>query len=131
MAATDPRFLRAVANHVVLPPDLPGGADKNLPQINGDLLRRTQDACTELKAVIKDEFQQELSLLESSLDYCYFTHTSAHLDSLQLQRAFRRLREGEVLIIHVNEQNAGVLVRYGTGWVSQSLSCLHRSLTVV
>ncbi|KIW67043.1 hypothetical protein PV04_06320 [Phialophora macrospora] len=115
MAAVGAAILRAVANHVVLPPDLPGGVDKNLPDINGDLLRRAQDACTELKAAIKSEFQQELSLLESSLDYCYFIHTSAHLDSLQLQRAFRRLQQGEILIIHVNEQNAGLLVRYGMG----------------
>jgi hypothetical protein len=114
MAAADAAFLRAVANHIVLPPDLPGGVEKNLPEINGDLLRRAQDACTEMRAAINSEFQQELSLLESSLDYCYFIHTSAHLDSLQLQRAFRRLQEGEILIVHVHEQNAGLLVRHGT-----------------
>jgi hypothetical protein len=115
MAAADARFLRAVANHIILPPDLPGGVDKNLPEINGDLLQRAQDACTALKAAVKDEFQKELSLLESSLDYCYYVHTSAHLDSKQLQRAFRRLQDGEILIIHVNEQNAGLLVRHGAG----------------
>ncbi|EXJ58525.1 hypothetical protein A1O7_05951 [Cladophialophora yegresii CBS 114405] len=113
MAAADAAFLRAVATHMILPPDLPGGVDRNLPEIDGDLLRRAQDACTELKATIHSEFQRELSLLESSLDYCYFTHSSAHLDSLQLQRAFRRLQEGEILIIHVHEQNAGLLVRHG------------------
>ena len=115
MAAADPKLLRAVANHIVLPPDLPGSVDKNLPQINCDLLQRAQDACTALKAALKTDFQNELSLLESSLDYCYYVHTSAHLDSLQLQRAFRRLQEGEILIIHVNAQNAGLLVRRGVG----------------
>ncbi|OCT51497.1 hypothetical protein CLCR_07876 [Cladophialophora carrionii] len=115
MAAADSTFLRAVANHIILLPDLPGGLDRNLPKIDGDLLRRAQDACTELKRTVQSEFQRELSLLESSLDYCYFTHSSAHLDSLQLQRAFRRLQEGEILIVHINEQNAGLLVRHGTG----------------
>ena len=115
MAAADAKFLRAVANHIVLPPDLPGGVDKNLPEINGDLLRRTQDACAALKVALKGEFQQELSLLESSLDCCYYIHTSAKLDAVQLQRALRRLQEREILVIHVNEQNAGLLVRHGRG----------------
>ena len=116
MAAADARFLRAVANHIILPPDLPGGVDKNLFQINNDLLQRAQDACSSLKAAVKDEFQKELGLLRSSLDHCRYIHTSAHLDSLQLQRAFRRLQEGETLIVHVNEQNAGLLIRRGAGY---------------
>ncbi|KIW30928.1 uncharacterized protein PV07_02619 [Cladophialophora immunda] len=118
MATVEARLLRSVANHIVLPPDLPGHVDKDLPEIDGDLLRRAQDACIELRTAVGDHFQEELRLLENSLDYGFFIHTAAHLDSLQLQRAFRRLRTGEILLIHIDEQNAGLLVRNGVGdWV--------------
>ncbi|OQV10858.1 hypothetical protein CLAIMM_14784 [Cladophialophora immunda] len=115
MATVETRLLRSVANHIVLPPDLPGHVDKDLPEIDGDLLRRAQDACIELRSAVGDHFQEELRLLENSLDYGFFIHTAAHLDSLQLQRAFRRLRTGEILLIHIDEQNAGLLVRNGVG----------------
>ena len=115
MAPADAKFLRAVANHILLPPDLPGSLDRNLADINRDLLIRAQDACATLKATNKKEFQKELALLGSSLEHCQYLHISAHRDSHQLRRAFRELKPGEILIIYVNEQNAGLLVRHGAG----------------
>ncbi|OAG39983.1 hypothetical protein AYO21_05856 [Fonsecaea monophora] len=113
MDTTNAKLLRAVVNHVVLPPNLPEKVDNNLEEINRDLLLRVRDACLELDTVTKGEFQQQLGLLQSSLDHCQNIHASVHLDSLQLQRAFRRLQIGEVLVIHISEQNAGLLVRHG------------------
>ena len=115
MVTAEARLLRSVANHIVLPPDLPGHVDKNLLEIDSDLLRRAQDACIELRTAVRDQFQEGLRLLENSLDYGFFIQTTAHLDRLQLQRAFRRLRTGETLLVYIDEQNAGLLVRYGTG----------------
>ncbi|KIX98277.1 uncharacterized protein Z520_05578 [Fonsecaea multimorphosa CBS 102226] len=114
MANPNAKLLRAVLNHVILPPDLPDKIDNNLDEINRDLLLRIQDACTELEAATKGKYGQELGLLQSSLDHCLSIHASVYLDTLQLQRAFRRLKAGEILIIHVSEQNAGLLIRHGT-----------------
>ncbi|KIW32045.1 uncharacterized protein PV07_03620 [Cladophialophora immunda] len=114
MATSSARLLRAVVNHVLLPPDLPDKIDNNLAEINRDLLLRVQKACIELGIATKGEYRQELRLLQSSLDHCFRIHASTYLDKLQLQRAFCRLRVGEILIVHINEQNAGLLIRHGT-----------------
>lgn len=115
MATSDVSLLRAVVNHVVLPPDVPGSIDRNLFEINRDLLRRLQNACSELQEQTKGEFQKELDLLHTSLDHCQSIHASQYLDSTLLQVAFRKLQDGETLIIYVIEQNAGLLVQHGTG----------------
>ncbi len=114
MSTYDSNLLRAVVNHLILPPDLPGTVEKDLADIDRNLLLRVRDACNELKAATKGEFDQELDSLGNSLEHCVNIHHAAHLDSLELQRAFRRLNTGEVLIIHVYEQNAGLLIRHGT-----------------
>lgn len=107
------RLLRSVFNHVVLPPNVPGGADKNLSDINHDLLTRTHNACAQIRTSLNGHYAKELDLLLSSLVHCRSLHTSLYLDCTQLQRAFRGLKDGEALIIHIVEQNAGLLVRYG------------------
>ena len=114
MSTNDSNLLRSVANHLILPPDLPGTVDKDLADIDRNLLLRVRGACSELKAATKGEFDQELDLLGSSLEHCVNIRHAAHLDSLELQRAFRRLNAGEILIVHVYEQNAGLLIRHGT-----------------
>ncbi|OAP60693.1 hypothetical protein AYL99_05695 [Fonsecaea erecta] len=115
MMTLDPKLLRAVVNHIVLPPDIPDKIENNLAEINQELVLRVQDACTELETATKGEYREELGFLRSSLEHCFLIHTSAHLDATQLQCAFRRLQVGEILIIHVSEQNAGLLIRRGTG----------------
>ncbi|KIV78785.1 hypothetical protein PV11_06395 [Exophiala sideris] len=114
----DPKLLRGVFNHVVLPPNVPGSADKNLSEINCDLLGRIHTACTQLRENLGGHYDKELDLLLRSLVHCQSLHTSLHLDSAQLQRAFRSLKHGEVLIIHVVEQNAGLLISYGSNSLS-------------
>lgn len=115
MAATDGiSLLRGVANHIVLPPDLPGTVDANLAEINQDLLLRVKDASCELKALTNGLFEKELDLLNTSLDHCQKIHHALHLDKCELQRTFRALKKGEILPIHVYKQNAGLLVWHGT-----------------
>lgn len=114
MSSSDNNLLRAVANHLLLPPDLPGTVDQNLAEIDKNLLHRVRAACKELKVATNGEFEQELELLETSLEHCDKIHHAAHLDSLELQRAFCRLKAGETLIIHVYQQNAGLLIHHGT-----------------
>lgn len=127
MATTEAKQLRAVVNHVVLPPDLPGSVDKDILDINQILLLRLRNACSELKICMKGEYLEGLELLERSLDHCQSLHLSPHLDSAQLQRAFRTLQDGETLMIHVEKQNAGLLVRRGTGYGLQFRSTRHGS----
>jgi hypothetical protein len=115
MATAEARLLRAVANHVLLPPDLPGGVDKNLSEISRDLLRRVRAACVDMNFALEGEHRQVLNSLRTSLDYCERMHTSLTLDSTQLQWAAQQLSEQEILIIHVQEQNAGLLIRHGAG----------------
>jgi len=115
MLLTDLHLLRSVYNHVVLPPDIPGRLDSNLLAINQDLLLRVQNACSEVASATGAEFGREINFLRKSLNYCWCIHISQYLDSSQLQSAFRDLNDGESLIIHVVEQNAGLLVRRNIG----------------
>ncbi|KAI1616493.1 hypothetical protein EDD36DRAFT_415389 [Exophiala viscosa] len=110
----DPKLLRGVFNHVVLPPNVPGSADKNLSEINCDLLGRLHTACAQLKASLDGHYVKELDLLLCSLAQCRSLHTSLHPDAAQLLGAFRSLKDGEVLIVHIVEQNAGLLINYGS-----------------
>lgn len=113
MAAADQyNLLRSVVNHIVLPPDLPGTTDPHLADVDQDLLLRVKDACCELRSLAKGLFEEPLDLLNSSLNHCQNIHHALHLDNHELQQAFRGLKEGEILIIHVYEQNAGLLVRH-------------------
>ncbi|KAI1629950.1 hypothetical protein EDD37DRAFT_671712 [Exophiala viscosa] len=114
----DPKLLRGVFNHVVLPPNVPGSADKNLSEINCDLLGRLHTACAQLKASLDGHYVKELDLLLCSLAQCRSLHTSLHLDAAQLLGAFRSLKDGEVLIVHIVEQNAGLLIDYGSDSLS-------------
>ncbi|EXJ68180.1 uncharacterized protein A1O5_08795 [Cladophialophora psammophila CBS 110553] len=103
MATSSAKLLCAIVNHLVLPPDLPDNVDKNLAEVNHELLQRVQNACRELDSAIKGEFQQELRLLQSSL--AHSCNYSEHFVDWQVD---------EILIVHVSEQNTGLLVRHGT-----------------
>jgi hypothetical protein len=87
-------LLPAAYNHVVLPPDLPGNLDPNLFEVNLNLLLRFQEACTEIASSTGVKFQQELTLLCKSLNFCRQIHASPYLDRGQLEGAFRDLSDG-------------------------------------
>lgn len=112
MTSPNPQ-LQAVVNHVLLPPNLPGSVEQNPHQINLDLIARLQRACEELRQSTNSLFGSELEHLGRSLRNCRLIHSSHCLDSHALEDAFQNLEEGGIIIIHVVEQNAGILVRRG------------------
>jgi len=120
-------LLRAVVNHIVLPPDIPGSSDRDAHEINQDLLFRLQIACNELSEATEGRFKQVLDHLSTSLIYCQSLHSSQYLDKTCLQRVFRQLGNGEILIIHVTKQNSGLLVRRGTKYVSPQVFLVHKA----
>ena len=91
--------LESIFNHVVLPPKLPGQQDSDIDDVNHAVLARLIRACDTLA-----------QLPGHSLRLCHRLN-QGRLEKASLQQAFDSLGPDELLILHVVEQNAAVLIR--------------------
>jgi hypothetical protein len=106
-AAFDARL--AVYSHLVLPPRLPGRQDAKLIQIGNDLLERLIKATRLLASLSNQNGQWEC--LRRALQTCKVVNEGGKLNKASLLSTFRDLKDNDFLILHVTEQNAGLLVR--------------------
>ncbi|EER23013.1 hypothetical protein CPC735_020410 [Coccidioides posadasii C735 delta SOWgp] len=97
-------------NHVALPPCLPGKQEENIIQIEHELLVRLQDAAR----VLQDQSNAGLGDIWDRVHYileiCKTANARRKLDKARLLAEFRKLQRHRPLILHVTEQNAGLLV---------------------
>jgi len=103
-------LLLDIVNHVVLPPKLPHQTDANPDLVEAALASRLRDAAASLKELttgkLSEEWQRVYAILQSAT-----TLNAAHrLDSTSLLPAFQSLQPGFLLILHIPEQNAGLLI---------------------
>ncbi|KAI1855789.1 hypothetical protein JX265_012234 [Neoarthrinium moseri] len=102
--------LRAVFNHLVLPYHLPGRADDDADALSHDVLRRLISACDVILDMADEPWKQSFQNLKRSLDVCSQLNVGG-IDKMALLDHFRKLCPGYMLILHVREQNAALLIR--------------------
>jgi hypothetical protein len=104
-------LLESIFNHLVLPPDIPGAQDSDLDALARDILERLVRATTVAQnAAEESPWKDAYHSLQCSFETC----AELNNGSLERRRLFRHLQDlaqGQVLILYINEQNAGLLIR--------------------
>lgn len=106
--------LLSVINHVILPPRVPAGEDCGAV-INQELLKRLIEAAQSIRDHTSSKCLLEWEQLLSGLKASQALNSEDHLDKATLLDRLRALSPGTFLILHVLNQNAGVLV-YRQAW---------------
>lgn len=103
--------LESIFHHMVLPLNVPGRQDSDIEDVAHALVDRLIRACDTLVNLCENqECTKGLTPLRRSLEICREINLG-HLSKTSMLREFRRLERNHVLILHVVEQNAAVLVR--------------------
>ncbi|KAI1132344.1 hypothetical protein F5Y10DRAFT_294105 [Nemania abortiva] len=108
-------LLGSVFNHLVLPPKIPGAQDSNVEAISDRVLLRMIHATDTAMALTTDmPWRKQYEDLRDSLQACLELNRG-HLEQGSLVKHFRKLDLGKTIILYLNEQNAGLLVRLDKG----------------
>ncbi|KAL1963349.1 hypothetical protein VTN77DRAFT_8470 [Rasamsonia byssochlamydoides] len=108
------QVLEATFNHVVLPPRLPGKRDQEIEKIEKDLVARLLRAVNCLidlsSTATRDASTNAWYCLRRSLEICQTIH-DGQIDKVRLVEAFSSIQSEVGIILHITEQNAGLLVQ--------------------
>lgn len=110
-SASLPSTLELLFNHVALPPRLPGKHDHKIEDIEYAMTVRLLNASRELRDLMYKEFGDQWDTICRSLQICKTVNAGGKLNKASLVVEFRRLEPKDLLILHVTEQNAGLIVR--------------------
>ena len=106
------RQLPSQLQHVVLTPVLPGKREHDLVGIESSLLDRLIEATKHIRDTID---QAETHRFWDKVRYVLTISKSIHSDTAvnksRLCSEFAELQPGNTIIIHIEQQNAGLLVR--------------------
>jgi hypothetical protein len=102
-------MLDELFNHLVFPPRLPGAQSK-IAAVEKALLDRLQYTAAALHDQVPSQFRVSYEALQTSLQACRNIHINRNLDRQTLTRELLKLQPNIVLILHITEQNAGVLI---------------------
>lgn len=108
MAAPDKyatMMMEALANHITLPPQLPGRKDPKLNQVDANLVVFVLDS------LLKFGPTGQYDVLRRALRSSKVVNAGGRLEKDTLLAAFLQLQDGEFLILHIEEQNCGLVVR--------------------
>ncbi|KAI0172821.1 hypothetical protein GGR52DRAFT_591328 [Hypoxylon sp. FL1284] len=103
-------LLQAVFNHLVLPPQVPGGQDADIEGLSSNVLARMTHACEAAESLVDSPWSKAFQSVRASLEACRALNSGC-LEKSTLCYYFRHLQADQVLILHVVEQNAAVLIR--------------------
>ena len=110
MAATSCR-LSSQLHHIVLPPLLPGQREKNLTEIENSLNDRLVEAAKVIRNFASPESYQLWDAVRRTLLVSKSICLAGAVNSHRLIDEFGLLPSGTTLILHIAEQNAGLLIR--------------------
>jgi hypothetical protein len=102
-------MLDELFNHLVFPPRLPGAQSK-IAAVEKALLDRLQSTAATLLDQVPGQFRASYEALQTSLQACRNIHINRNLDRRTLARELLNLQPNIILILHITEQNAGVLI---------------------
>jgi hypothetical protein len=105
----------ALFNHLVLPPRLPGKQDNRIEDIEHELITRALLASRTIRDLVDIDFRDRWDSVRRSLETCRAVNLGGKLDRTLLLKELRSIQSGEVLILHIAQQNAGLLIRHHQG----------------
>ena len=103
--------LESLFNHVALPPRLPAKQETNIEQIEHALTARLLDASRVLIDLTNIEFGEHWDHIRRLLQSCKVVNAGGRINKTSLLAALRSLGRNDLLILHIAEQNAGLLIR--------------------
>ncbi|KAI0393574.1 hypothetical protein F5Y17DRAFT_466837 [Xylariaceae sp. FL0594] len=104
-------LLESVFNHLVLPPEIPGAQEGDQESIARHILERLVRAITTLQNITEESpWRDACQALQRSFETCIDLNNGP-LDRCRLLKQLQSLSPGQVLILYVREQNAGLLIR--------------------
>ena len=98
-------LMEALANHITVPPQLPGKRDPKLSQIESVFIAFLLSSITKLGP------NGEYDVLRRALQASKVVNAGGRLQKETLLAALSKLQEGEFLILHIVEQNCGLVIR--------------------
>ncbi|KAL8366658.1 hypothetical protein RB595_010496 [Gaeumannomyces hyphopodioides] len=101
--------LRAVFNHLVLPPRVPGGPDEDEEKVSNEVLVRMSGGCYTASSDARSSWSAAFRTLQASLFAFEVLHQSGGLDRTVLLAHFKQLKPGHILALHLVPQNAAIL----------------------
>lgn len=108
--ADDENLIKAIFNHIVLPPKLPGRHDAQSAAIEKDLVKRMVRGVDFLIARSDGSIKDALLDTKLSLGFCQDINHGGSVNKKALIESFYHLCPGISIIVHVTEQNAGLLI---------------------
>ncbi|RAO65870.1 uncharacterized protein BHQ10_001882 [Talaromyces amestolkiae] len=104
--------LELTFNHLAFPPKLPGTRDPKVELVERDILTRLRTAVHTTKAYSSNNDAMSVwESLEGSLEICQFVNENGFINREALESTLRSLNPDHTLILHVTQQNAGLIIR--------------------
>ena len=104
-------MLELLFNHLVLPPRLPGEQDRQIDDVELGLMERTLLASRKVRDIVAIDFRDGWESIQRSLQACKVVNIRGKLDRTSLLNELSGLQREVVLILHIAQQNAGLLIR--------------------
>ncbi|PLB47177.1 hypothetical protein P170DRAFT_412866 [Aspergillus steynii IBT 23096] len=105
-----PAVIEQVFNHIALPPRLPDHSDDDVGKINEGIIKHGVEAAEALFSLTGTEYQNVWTLVKQSLYLCGSIHEDGNINRYRLRDAFSGQKETACLILHISQQNAGLLI---------------------
>lgn len=107
---TDSKLLELLYHHIVLPRRLPQRQDWDHEGLSYSLLKLLLEAANIMCATIAENHKDKWGrVIEALIKFNKIHHQNLVVEDF-LQDALTNLKKGHMLILHVMEQNAGVLI---------------------
>src|SRR5436190_969374 len=110
-SAYAPFLLGSLVIHISLPPRLPDKQENWTDQIESALTDRVLDASRTLRDLTNGELSYQWNCIRIVLQTCKVVNAGGKINKTPLLTEFRRLERNGFLILHIAEQNAGLLIR--------------------
>ena len=110
-AVFPPPVLESLFNHVALPPRLPAKEENSIEQIEHALTVRLLDASRVLRDLSNHEFGGHWDCMRLVIQSCKAMNRGGRINKTSILAEFRSLAPKNLLILHITEQNAGLLIR--------------------
>jgi hypothetical protein len=104
-------MLELLFNHIVLPPRLPGKQDSQTEDIEHGLITRVLLASRTVRNLVHIDYRDGWGSVHRSLQACKAANIGSRLDKKSLLTELRGLQSEDILILHIVQQNAGLLIR--------------------
>ena len=112
--------IHSVYDHFVLPPKLPGHENGAMQAVSQDVLKRVVDACERLASLTPEPLSDTFRTTQSALVACQKINNGSYINKTSTLQQFKSLDTCRVLIFHVVEQNAAMLIYRTQGQVRKA-----------